>query len=219
MFLVNLSIYITYCPDIRYAIATISNFSLYPFSFHYKLLKDVAKYLQSTINLGIYYKHPSCLDHTRKGVRVPYNELSNLNNLSPVKGNLLILYATFGNELARCRKSTTSIIIIYCDGAIINWSKTQTLTTGSPTEARFIAAVIFVKKTKKDHCVGLLDIFKMKKMLVYVLQSNVWQKRFCSSVKIIKCCQKLSRLPILSKIIWPTILDLSVLYRNNEATY
>ena len=49
----SMYVYIICCPDIGYAITTLSKFSLEPSTFYYKLLRDVAKYLQSTITWGI----------------------------------------------------------------------------------------------------------------------------------------------------------------------
>ena len=46
-------VYITCRPDIGYAIITLSKFSSELSAFHYKLLRRVAKYLQSTITWGI----------------------------------------------------------------------------------------------------------------------------------------------------------------------
>ena len=45
--------YITCCPDIRYAVTTLSKFSSAPTEYHYTLLKGVAIYLQNTIEWGI----------------------------------------------------------------------------------------------------------------------------------------------------------------------
>ena len=45
--------YITCCPDIGYAVTTLSKFSSAPTEYHYCLLKGVAIYLQNTIDWGI----------------------------------------------------------------------------------------------------------------------------------------------------------------------
>ena len=55
--------YITCRPDIGYAVTTLSKFSTAPTDYHYKLLKGVAKYLQSTIDWGIQFKRPKQLHH------------------------------------------------------------------------------------------------------------------------------------------------------------
>ena len=47
--------YVTCCPDIGYAITTMSKFSTKPSKYHYKLLKGIAKYLQDTKEWGIKY--------------------------------------------------------------------------------------------------------------------------------------------------------------------
>ena len=60
--------------------------------------------------------------------------------------------AAFGNDLTQ-RRSTTGIVFTYCGGAIIYCSKTQTLTAGSSTEAKFIAAVTAAKFACYLRCV------------------------------------------------------------------
>ena len=60
--------------------------------------------------------------------------------------------AAFGNDLTR-RRPTTGIVFIYCGGAIIYCSKTQTFTAGSSTEAEFIAAVTAAKLARYLCCV------------------------------------------------------------------
>ena len=50
---------ITCCPDIGYAITTLSKFLTAPSAYHYKLLPSVAKYLKSAIDWGICFKQPS----------------------------------------------------------------------------------------------------------------------------------------------------------------
>ena len=48
--------YITCCPDIGYAVTTLSKFSSAPTEYHYCLLKGVAIYLQNTIGCGIRFR-------------------------------------------------------------------------------------------------------------------------------------------------------------------
>ena len=60
--------------------------------------------------------------------------------------------SAFWNDLPR-QRSTTRIVFIYCGGAIIYRSKTQTLTAGSSTEAEFIAAVTAAKLACYLRCV------------------------------------------------------------------
>ena len=132
-------VYITCCPDIGYAITTLSKFSSKPSVFHYKLLRDVAKYLQSTITWDIHFNRPSLLNLDKLHNSVPYPELTNSDDVSPVDVNQPFLQvftdSAFGNDLTR-RRSTTSIVFTYCGGAIIYQLKTQTLTAGSSTEER-----------------------------------------------------------------------------------
>ena len=42
-------VYITCCPDISYAVTTLSKFSSAPTEYHYTLLKGVVIYLRNTI--------------------------------------------------------------------------------------------------------------------------------------------------------------------------
>ena len=50
---------ITCCPDIKYAVTTLSKFSTSLSTYHNKLLQSVAQYLESTIDWGICFKRPS----------------------------------------------------------------------------------------------------------------------------------------------------------------
>ena len=55
--------------------------------------------------------------------------------------------AAHANEL-RKRHSTTGLVFTFCGGAVVYKSKTQSLTTGSSTEAEFIAAHTAAKIAK-----------------------------------------------------------------------
>ena len=114
--------YITCRPDIGYAITTLSKFSSEPSAFHYRLLCGVAKYLRSTITWGIRFNRPSPLNLEKPYESIPYPELVNSKDNFPVNVNRLVLQvftdAAFGNDLTQ-RRSTTSIVFTYCDGAII----------------------------------------------------------------------------------------------------
>ena len=149
-------IYITCRPDIGYAITTLSKFSSKLSAIHYKLLRGVAKYLQSTITWGIRFNRPSPLNLDKLKDSVPYPELVNSKDNFPVDVNRPVLQvftdAAFGNDLTQ-RRSTTGIVFTYCGGAIIYHSKTQILTAGSSTEAEFIAAVTAAKLTCYLRCV------------------------------------------------------------------
>ena len=141
-------VYITCCPDIGYAITILSKFSSEPSSFHYKLLRGVAKYLQSTIPWGncFNWSSPLNLDKLRNSVSCP--ELINSDDVFPVNVNHPVLQvctdAAFGNDLTRSR-STTGIVFNYCGGIIIYRPKTQTFTAGSSTKAEFITAATAAK--------------------------------------------------------------------------
>ena len=74
-------VYTTCCPYIGYAITTLSKFSLEPSICHYKLIRGVAKYLQSTITFGICFNRPSPLNLNKISNSVPYPELANSMNV------------------------------------------------------------------------------------------------------------------------------------------
>ena len=74
-------VYIICRPDIGYAITTLSKFSSEPSAFHYKLLRGVAKYLQSTITWGILFNWPSPLNLDKLYKSVPYPELANSDDV------------------------------------------------------------------------------------------------------------------------------------------
>ena len=52
--------YVTCCPDIAYALTTLSKFSVCPTKLHYGYLKGVLKYLCCTKHWGIRFRR-SCL--------------------------------------------------------------------------------------------------------------------------------------------------------------
>ena len=113
-------VYITFCPDIGYAITTLSKFSLEPSAFHYKPLCGVAKYLQGPITWGICFNWPSPLNLDKLYKPVPNLELANSDDVFPVDINRPVLQvftdAAFGNDLTR-RRSTISIVYIYYGGS------------------------------------------------------------------------------------------------------
>ena len=98
-------VYITCRPDIVYWITTLSKFSSEPSAFHYKLLRGVAKYLQSTIIWGIRFNRPFPLNLDKLQDSVPYPEVSNSDDVFPVDVNCHVLQvftdAAFGNDLTR----------------------------------------------------------------------------------------------------------------------
>ena len=132
--------YITCRPDIGYAVTTLSKFSSTPSSFHSVMFKNIAKYLRSTINWGIWFRRPKSLSHLDDGNVYTFNDSEqnfpvDINERSP---NVL---------LTDTRKvwSITGLVFTYCGGAIVYRSKTQSLTAQSSTEAEFIAAYTAVK--------------------------------------------------------------------------
>ena len=115
-------VYITCRPDIGYAITTLSKFSSCPSAFHYKLVRGLAKYLQSTITWGIRFNRPTPLNLDKLEDSIPYPELTNSKDDFPVDVNQPVLQAftdaAFGNDLTR-RRSTAGLVFTYCGGAII----------------------------------------------------------------------------------------------------
>ena len=135
--------YITCRSDIGYAVTTLSKFFCSPTPYHYKLLKGVVKYLRSTINWGIRFRHTKRLTHPDFLPSEWYNIPDDNGFAKKVDINCPILLgftdAAHGNDL-RKRRSTTGVVFTFCGGAIVWKSKTQSLTAGSSTEAEFFAA-------------------------------------------------------------------------------
>ena len=143
--------YITCHPDIGYEITTLSKFSCAPGSYHYKLLKMVARYLQATSHWGIRYKCSKLLllseDDYKWGFfpTTPYSitndptlkELFDVN----INTNKLVGFvdAAHANKLHK-RSSTTGVVFTFMEGAVVYKSKTQSITSSSSTEAEFITA-------------------------------------------------------------------------------
>ena len=135
--------YITCRPDIGYAVTTLLKFSCSPSTYHYRLLKGVAKYLRSTIHWGMRFRHSSPLEHPNFEPSEWYT-IPNDNGLAKsvdINRPLLIDFvdAAHANDLRR-RQSTTGLVFTFCGGAVFWRSKTQLLTAGSSTEAEFFAA-------------------------------------------------------------------------------
>ena len=135
--------YITCCPDIGYAVTTFSKFSSAPAAFHYKLLKGVAKYLQSTIDWGIYFHCSTLLENPDFSPSKWHKIADNPSVSFDVNINQPLLMgfvdSAHANNLCK-RQSKTGLVYTFCGGAIVYKLKTQSLTAGSSTEAEFIAA-------------------------------------------------------------------------------
>ena len=135
--------YITCCPDIGYAVTTLSKFSTTPSAYHYKLLKGVAKYLRSTIGWGICFHRSEPLDHPNLQPVDNYAIPDNNGFATACNTNQAKLFgfvdAAYAND-HRKRRSTTGIAFTFCGGTIVYKSKTQSLTATSSTEAEFLAA-------------------------------------------------------------------------------
>ena len=143
--------YITCCPDIGYAVTKLSKFSLAPTEYHYyTLLRGVAIYLQNTIEWGIWFQHTRKLQHpdfqSSTWYIIPIKPLN--DQIFDVNINCPVLTgfvdAAHANELQK-QQSTTGLVFTFCDGTIVYKCKTHSLTAGSLTEAKFIAAVSATK--------------------------------------------------------------------------
>ena len=135
--------YITCHLDIGYAVTKLSKFSSTPSTFHYKLLKGVAKYLRSTIDWGIHFQRPKQLNHPEFSPSIWYNIDDTQSSSFDIDINQPILLgfvdAAHENNLQK-RRYTKGLVYTFCGGAIVYKSKTQSITAGSSTEAEFIAA-------------------------------------------------------------------------------
>ena len=118
-------------------------FSSAPTDFHYKLLKGVSKYLQSTIDWGIRFHRSTWLQHPDFSPSKWHNITDNPSVPFDVNTNQPLLMGfvdeAHANNLCK-RWSTTGLVYTFCGGAIVYKSKTQSLTVGSSTKAEFIAA-------------------------------------------------------------------------------
>ena len=140
-------------PDICYAITTMSKFSSSPSEYHYKLLKDIARYLRITRSWGIKFTRPT----NKQLDDLPESNYQEPPPLPKALGDFDVdisaprligfVDASFGSDL-RKRRSITGFVFTFAGGAVAYRSKTQTLTASSSTEAEFIAAYDAAKTCK-----------------------------------------------------------------------
>ena len=119
--------FITCQPDIGYAVTTLSKFSSAPLAFHYKMLKGVAKYLQSTIDWGIWFHCPKRLNHPDFSPLACYDIKNDLSVPFNINLNQPILIGFVDSDQANnlhkhC--STTGLVFTFCGGTIVYKSKT-----------------------------------------------------------------------------------------------
>lgn len=129
-------------PDIQFVVSLISRLMSKPMEEHYAAAKRVLRYIQGTIDYGIWYKKGG-----KGGIKVFTD--------SDYAGDL--------ND----RKSTTGHLVLW-DGAAVTWSsKKQSIVALSSTEAEYVAAaacacqVVWVKEVLKEfeiHLEGSISI-------------------------------------------------------------
>ena len=113
--------YVSCRPDIGYPITLMSKYASNPSAYHYDKLKNIAKYLRTTRDWGIFFKRSSPRTELPEG---PAESIPIVNNL-PIypktgKPNKLVGYvdAAYGNDPKK-RRSTTGYAFIYSGGAIV----------------------------------------------------------------------------------------------------
>ena len=143
--------YVTCRLDIGYAITTLSKFSTAPSTYHYGLLKSVAKYLRKTRSWGIRFKQSAIMPDFPE--EEPQDVIQLPDSIGPFPVDIAqpvltcFVDAAHANDL-RKRRSTTGYVLMFAGGAVVYKSKTQTLTAGSSTEAEFIAAYSAAKSVR-----------------------------------------------------------------------
>ena len=144
--------YVSCRPDIGYAITLMSKYGSNPSDYHYKCLKDVAKYLRTTKTWGIRFKRPSTLldkefDEMHHDRMDPQFKLPKYPEDITKDKLICFVDAAYGNDPKK-RRSTTGYAFTYSGGAIVYRSKAQSITAQSSTEAEFLAAVTAAKTAR-----------------------------------------------------------------------
>ena len=140
-------------PDIGCPITLMSKFASNPSAYHYKCLKDIAKYLRTTRNWGIRYFRRIPDESLPQSVHTPETSPAITSNLpecpEDIKQGKLICFvdAAYANDVKK-RRSTTGYAFTYSGGAVVYRSKAQSITAQSSTEAEFIAAVTAAKTAR-----------------------------------------------------------------------
>ena len=140
--------YVTYRPDIGYAITTMNKFSIKLSRYHYELLKGIAKYLRETKDWGIKFTQfvvrNDLAPATLKADVVPDESLPSLTVGINQPKLMAFVDAVYTND-QRKRQSTTEFVFSYSGDKIVYRSKTQAVTAISFTEAEFITALSCAK--------------------------------------------------------------------------
>jgi hypothetical protein len=142
--------YITFRPDVGYAVVALSKFGSAHSSFHISCPKNVAKYLRRTKHWGIRFTCRVCDSSLIPGEPYGIRLDSNLPSFPAASHTLqltVFVDAPHANDL-RNRRSTTGYAFLLSDGAVAYRSKTQTVTATSSPEAELLAAITAAKTAK-----------------------------------------------------------------------
>ena len=138
-------------PDIGFAVSTMSKFSLAPSDLHFKYLKGVALYLRRTKTWGLRYRKTNILDDdvipdgTFNDPPIPLPDTLPPFPSLPTDATITCLVDAAYANIKPKRKSTTGLVVMLANAAIVYKSKTQSQTAQSSTEAEFYAAVSAAK--------------------------------------------------------------------------
>ena len=143
--------YVTCCPDIAYALTTLSKFSFCPTKIHFGYLKGFLKYLCHTKHWGIHFccsclpsEFPNLPDRDFKSPPSPLP--STFPSFPTTDDSQLVCYANAAYANNPCkRRSTTGYAITLAGGAVVYKSKTQSCTALSSTKAEFYSVVSAAK--------------------------------------------------------------------------
>ncbi|KAJ0809226.1 putative RNA-directed DNA polymerase [Helianthus annuus] len=102
-------------PDIQYVVSLVSRFMSSPTNVHFEAAKKVLRYLQGTLDYGIWYERGG------KGLMEVYTD------------------SDFGGDVED-GKSTSGYVVVWDGGAVAWSSKKQKIVTLSSTEAEYVAA-------------------------------------------------------------------------------
>jgi hypothetical protein len=129
--------------DIGFAVTFLAHFALAPHHDHYVALKNVVRYLRSTIDWGLIYWRPSPLSSLPT---IPITQPSldpSLPSFPRSALDQLVGYvdASYAAD-PKTRRSITGIVFCYGGAAVAYKSKLQTTVATSSTESEFYAAKI-----------------------------------------------------------------------------
>ena len=136
---------VTCRPDISYAVIKLSQYSTRPCRVHFEAIKQVFKYLHSTIDEGItYWRKEKRHDLPYKPNTAPRDDL-NYNNNAPQRKEIdhRKLTAAVDSDYAGDtdhRRSVTGMILKMAGGTIFYKTQYQQTVAASSTEAEFTAA-------------------------------------------------------------------------------